>query len=83
MVSLTTNSITHQQVASTQQPGAGQQQQPQASNAYSQMLLNMLLNQQAQASAATGHSSACAINNVNNVRLRGTGSQAQPSWSDP
>ena len=35
MVSLTTNSITHQQATSTQLPAAGQQQQPQASHAYS------------------------------------------------
>ena len=76
-VSLTTSSTTTQQIASTQLPAAGQQQQPQASDAYSQTLLNTLLNQ--QASAATGHLSA--INN-DNVQLTGTGSQALPSWSD-
>ena len=68
-VSLTTNRITDQQVTSTQLPAAGQQQQPQASNAYSQTLLNRLLNQQAQVSAATGNSSTSAINKVNIVQL--------------
>ena len=78
-----TTSITHQQVASAQLPAAGHQQQhPQVSDAYSQTLLNTLLNQEAQVSSMTGPSSTSAINN-DNVQLTGTGSQALPSLSDP
>ena len=74
---------TSQTSTTQQQQSSTGQQPPQASDAYSQTLLNTLLGQQAQLAAATGLANSSATNNVNNVQQTGTVSQALPSWSDP
>ena len=67
----------------TQQQGTTTQQQQSADDAYSQTLLNTLLNQQTQVAAAKGHSSASVLNSNSVAQQIGTGSQSLPSWSDP